>query len=474
MKMTAKEAALAAGGKIVQGEPGRVGHGISTDSRKHKRREAFVALKGPNFDGHDFIAKAAKDSAPWVMAEKGRVKIKLPDYVALIEVEDTLAGLGAVARAYRRRFKVKIAAVTGSLGKSTTKEMAAALLSCKGQALKNQGNLNNRIGLPQTLFHLNRGYDFAVLEMGCNMPGEIKSLMEIAEPQAGLITRVAPVHLEGLGSIEGVARAKAEMIAGLSPSGTFILNLDDPLIVSKARGFKGRVIAFSARPDAQFPGESLHLGDLEKDAFWGQPRILFTIQRKVAGKKAGSPVKFILKTLFRHDAVNALAACALARAFAVSLPEAAEKLREYRGLSGRGEVVRARNGAFIMNDTYNASPVAVADSLETLAWWKGPMRGVAALGEMRELGPYAEKYHAEVGERAAALGLAALVALGPHARVMAEAAVKAGLPRDAVIVARDNGEAERLLRKLVQRGDWVLVKGSRALGMEALARALAR
>ncbi len=474
MKLKALEAAHMAGGTIKRGGKARIARGLSTDSRKHRRGEAFVALRGPRFDGHDFIIRAAKNGAPWIMAERGRVRSDLPGGAALIEVDDTLEALGRLAAAWRRRYSVKVAAVTGSLGKSTTKEMAAAVLAVKGRVLKNQGNLNNRIGLPLTLFNLDRSYGCAVLEMGCNEPGEIARLTRIAAPDAGLITRVAPVHLEGLGSLAGVARAKAEMIAGLAPAAVFILNLDDPLIARRARAFKGRIIGYSSRPDTPFAGESLHLAGLGKDVAADGPRIVFKIQRKVGGKNMGPPVPFSLRTLSRHDALNALAACALGRAFSVSLPEAAKALRRFKGLAGRGEVARAKNGAFIMNDAYNASPVALADALDTVAWWKGPMRGVAVLGEMLELGRFTRRYHEEAGARAAAAGMEVLVARGPHAALMARAAVKAGMPKGSVFVARDNADAVRILKKLVKRGDWVLVKGSRAMGMDQVARALMR
>jgi UDP-N-acetylmuramoyl-tripeptide--D-alanyl-D-alanine ligase len=473
MRLKAKEAAGITGGRIVRGDPGAAARGVSTDTRTIKPGQAFVALKGENFDGARFIGRAVKKGAPWVIAEK-RVKPGSDPDLNLIEVDDALEALGRLAADWRLRHRVKVAAVTGSLGKSTTKEMVAALLSGRGRVLKNRGNLNNRIGLPLTLFRLNRSYDYAVLEMGCNEPGEIGRLTRIARPDAGVITRVAPVHLEGLGSIKGVARAKAELVRELSTKSAFILNLDDPNIVRSARGFRGEVIGFSVRGDMKFPGESLHLVALEKEVRAGRPRINFRIQRRLKNKNKGRPVEFYLWTLARHDAVNALAACAVARAFGVSLQAAARKLKGFKGLSGRGEVVRSRKGAFIIDDTYNASPAAVADALETVAWWKGPLRGVAVLGDMLELGDEAGHYHREIGAEVARSGMAALVAKGEHARAMVRAAVEAGLPGSSAFAVKSNGEAARCLRKMVKKGDWVLVKGSRAMGMESVAEALKR
>jgi UDP-N-acetylmuramyl pentapeptide synthase len=310
--------------------------------------------------------------------------------------------------------------------------------------------------------------------MGCNQPGEIAKLVAIARPDVGLITRVAPVHLGGLGSLQGVARAKAEMVRGLGPGATFILNLDDPLIRPYAKDFKGRTIGFSAQPEGNFAGASLHLLEVEKDVIAGRPLVRFTAQLRKGGKKAGAPVAFQLSCLARHNAQNALAAAAMGLAFGVSLAEAAEKLRSVKGLAGRGEVVKSRRGVFVVNDSYNASPDSVADALATVAWWKGPRRGVAVLGDMLELGRYADKYHEAAGRQVAKTGMGLFVARGEHAQTMTAAAAAAGLPREAALVAADNEAAVRLLNKHLRPGDWVLVKGSHALGLESVAEAISR
>lgn len=474
MKWSAKKAALAVKGTVVRGDAGRTASGISTDSRKLKAREGFVALRGERFDGHSFAKKTAEKGAAWIMAEKGRVKGRLPGDTALIEVKDTLQALGDLASHHRDRHQVKVAAVTGSLGKSSTKEMAAAIISACGKVLRNEGNLNNLVGLPLTLFGLNRSHRCAVLEMGCNRPGEIRRLARIAGPDVGLITRVAPVHLEGLGSIQGVARAKAELIAELGPGATFVQNLDDPLIARHAASFRGRRIGYTTGDGARFRGECLVLTGLEKDVVGGRPRIVFSIRRRVNGRNAGRPVRFHLWSLAPHDAMNALAACALGRAFGVSLGQAAEHLGKYRALKGRGEVVKNRKGAIIINDAYNSSPEAVAHALETMAWWRGPMRGVAVLGEMLELGGHAPRYHAQIGRKAAETGIDLLVARGPNASRIVEGAVKGGLSRRQARVVKSNEEASRLLAAEVGKGDWVLVKGSRLMGLETVAAALAR
>lgn len=471
MKLKAQEAARIVKGRVINGPASRTATGVSTDTRSLQKGQGFIALQGPNFDAHAFIKEADRKGAAWIMLQKGRTPAGRLS-AAVIEVEDTLKALGRLAAHHRQRFDIKVAAITGSLGKSTVKEMAAAVLSSKGRVIKNQGNLNNRVGLPHTIFKMNRAHEYAVLEMGCNEPGEIGELTRIAAPHAGIITRVAPVHLEGLGSLEGVARAKAEMIKNLSPKAAFVLNLDDPLVKRHAKSFKGTRIGFAKEPDRRFGGEQLCLAGMEKEVIGGRPRIRFEIERRKEGKRAGKPVSFSLWTLAPHNAMNALAAVALGRVFKVPLDEASERLRGFRGLPGRGEVVRSSSGAFIMNDTYNASPQSVADALATMSWWKGPMRGIAVLGDMNELGGKSEQYHREVGRMVAGEDVSLLVAKGEMGKAMVEEARAAGLPEDASFAVKDNRRAVDILKKRLRKGDWVLVKGSRTTAMEEVVKAI--
>ncbi len=471
MKLTAKKAASIVGGKLVSGDPGRTARGVSTDTRTMKPKDAFVALRGERFDGRDFARKALEAGAAWMLAEKGGKKV--PAGLTLVEVGDALKALGDLAAYHLASHSPRVAAITGSVAKTTTKEMAAAILSGAGRTLKNEGNFNNGVGLPLTVFRLNGSHDFAVLEMGMNEPGEIARLVEIARPEVGLITRIAPAHLEGLGSIEGVARAKAEMINGLSGDSTFILNLDDRLIERKAKRFKGKIVGYSARQDAAFKGEWLLLERVEKEVRGGKPMVRFAISRRKGTRKTGKTVEFKLWTLSPSNAINALAACALAGAMGVSLQTASERLRGFKGVPGRGEVTRSKKGVLVINDFYNASPASVEDALETMKWWRGPMRGVAVLGSMLELGKDAEKYHRAIGKKAAETGVELLIARGPHSEAMVEAAIEAGAEKNGVMAVKDNGRAIEVLRRSLRGGDWVLVKGSRSMKMEEVARAIA-
>lgn len=474
MKWTAEEAARITGGKLVSGSGRAAARGVSTDTRSLRRGEAFVPLRGRKFDGHDFLAAAFQKGAAWALKDRNSRPAALPASATVIEVEDTLFALGELARFHRRSFNLQAVGVTGSIGKSTVKEMIARILSDRGVTLKNQGNLNNRIGVPLTLLQLNGRHEFAVLEMGCNEPGEIGRLTQIAEPTAGLITCVAPVHLEGLGSLDGVAAAKTEMIRNLPPGAVFILNLDDQRIGRYTKNFTGRLIGFSRRPETDFPGESLHLTAVEKEVSAGRPRLRFEVQRKIRGKPLGRAVRFRIWSLAGHNAVNAVAAAAVARAFGIPLEEAGGSLAGFHGLAGRSEVLRSPRGAFIINDCYNSSPVALLHALETLNWWRGPRRGVAVLGEMLELGKYAERYHREAGEAVARKGITLFLAKGHHAQTMIAAAVKAGLPRSQARRFEENEEAVKILADRLLPGDWVLIKGSRAMGLESIVTALTK
>lgn len=474
MRLSAADVARITGGEVLKGDPARTAKGVSTDSRELQKGDGFVALEGERFDGHSFVPLAAEKGAAWALVAKKYDPAKAPGDCAVIAAGDTLKALGDIAAAHRKAHDVKVAAITGSVGKSTVKEMTALVLASKGKVLRNKGNFNNRVGLPLTLFRLDRSHRYLVTEMGCNMPGEIAELARIAGPDAGAITRVAPAHLEGLGSIGGVAKAKAELISGLAPGGTFALNLDDPMVVKQAKIFKGNVVAWSADPAATFDGELVRLESVEKDVQGGRPRVVFTVRLLRNNKKRGKAVTLHVWSLSRHNAVNALAAMAIGRAFGVGIEEAAERIKGFKGMSGRGEVARSKKGVLVVDDTYNASPSSVETALDTVAWWKGPMRGIAVLGDMLELGDHAEKYHREAGRKVAESGMSMLIARGDNAEAMVEAALEAGLPEGAAVVARDNKEAARILGKNLRRGDWVLVKGSRAMGMEAVAREIAR
>lgn len=452
----------ATGGTLLAGDPEMRPLGISTDTRSLIPGEMFVALRGERFDGHDFAISALAKGACGVLVEKGRAgklaQAPSRSGAALVEVKDTLLALGEIAGKWRGFFDAPVVGITGSNGKTTTKEMLASILERSRSVLKNKGNLNNCIGLPLSLLGLRHHHRAVVLEMGMSEPGEIARLCRIARPQVGLITQVAAAHLEGLGSVEGVAREKGELFKALGTQGKALVNLDDPWVVRLARGCEAHKVSFGlsqgalaravevepfleqgARFRLQLPGES----------FW------------VHLKAQGMPM-----------VRGALAAAAAAWALGAAPHEIKEALEDFLPSGGRLHVVKLSQGKVLIDDSYNANPVSMAAALELLCRG-GTGRTIAVLGEMRELGAAAALAHRELGERAACLGVEVLVAVGKWAAWVAEGALGAkGNGGMEVLMAESCEEAVGILRSLIRSGDRILVKGSRAAAMEKVVEAL--
>ena len=431
--------------------------GVSTDTRTLRPGELFVAIRGPNHDGHDFVEKAVgAGAAALLVCGKTAGGTGVPR----VEVPDTVAALGRIAREVRQRFDGPVVAITGSNGKTTTKEMCAEILTALGvRTRRSPGNLNNRIGLPLSLLGLEDGDEALVLELGANHAGEIDELARIADPTVGAITQVAPAHLEGFGSIEGVARAKGELLGRIRTDGTAVLNADDPRVASLAERFGGRVLRFGIQAPAEFRAERVRVDETGTT---------FSLTTPVGTLEARLPAPGL------H--LVSLALCASACTFATghlseqTLEDLAHGLARFRPAPGRLRVVRSPEGATIVDDSYNANPVSTAAALQTLATLARGGRTLAALGDMLELGGDESALHARVGREAAAAGVDLLVAVGPRSRHTAEGARGAGVP--AVHVVADAQEAAALLLGLVGPGDTVLVKGSRGLRMERVVEAL--
>jgi UDP-N-acetylmuramoyl-tripeptide--D-alanyl-D-alanine ligase len=377
--------------------------------------------------------------------------------VGFIEVDDTLYGLGEIARHWRGRHPAPLLAITGSNGKTTTKEMVAGILSRRHATLKNSGNLNNRIGLPLTLLDLRQRHGMVVLEMGMNEPGEIRRLAEIARPQWGLITQVAPAHLQGLGSLEGVARAKGELFEALGPGDTAVVNLDDPWVARLAASCRARRVTFGEAPDAQLRAEAV-------DPF-GPTGARWVL--RVGGERRGIAMQAQGTPMVR----NGLAAAAGAWAMGMDLDEIVAGLEGFRPFPGRLSVVPLGRGMHLIDDAYNANPASMAAALELLCRL-APSRRVAVLGEMRELGDYAEEAHREIGREAARLGVTVLVAVGSWARTLTQGALASPSPPAEIHCVASAAEALELLRGCCADGDWVLVKGSRGMAMERVVEGL--
>lgn len=456
MKLTFKEIINAVNGKVVYGRPEGFFSGVSTDTRTIKAGELFIALKGENFDGHEFVEKAIEKGASGAIVNRGRGGVTPPLQKFIIEVEDTLKALGDIAMLWREKHPIPVVAITGSNGKTTTKEMVTLILSQKYRVLKTEGNLNNLIGLPLTVLKIDDSHDLAVLELGMNTFGEITRLSEICKPDIALITNVGSGHLEGLGSIEGVAKAKGEILKSLKPDGTFVVNADDPYIKDIAKGWKGNLVSFGI----DSAGADVKTLFTDYSCCYGSG---VTVSMNVKGK----PLTAKLMGLGQHNVYNASAAAAVGVAVGIGHEDIRKGLEGWRPFKGRFELHRLENGVNLIDDTYNANPNSVAMALKTLADVKGAGRGIAILGDMLELGVYAEEAHYETGKKAAATGVDFLFLMGPLSSVnTARGARDGGMDEGRIVICSDYKDVSGHVNPMLKGGDWVLVKGSRGMAME--------
>ena len=435
--------------------------GINTDSRRLRAGELFLALKGDRFDGHDFISQVIEAGAAGVVAARDRWEPRggSPLPAPVIVVEDTLTALGDLAAFWRKLHPVPLVAITGSNGKTTTKEMVAAVLARHCPILKNQGNLNNLVGLPLTLLELRRAHEAAVVEMGMNHPGEIARLTQIAAPDVGLITNIHPAHLEGLGSIEGIQAAKGELFSGLSGRATIVVNRDDPRVVQLATSFPGRQVGFSTVDPAAHVTVAKIIGmDHESTRFILR---LGDETREIRIHVAG-----------RHHLANAVAAAAVAWALKIAPVDIAEGLASFRPFDKRMEILALAGRVHLINDTYNANPGSMTAAIQTLRALKAGGRALAVLGDMLELGERSPELHGEVGRVAAREGVDYLLAMGKQAHHLLGGAAEGGMPSERLIQGNDHGELAHKVRALMTPGAWVLVKGSRGMRMEKVVEAL--
>jgi UDP-N-acetylmuramoyl-tripeptide--D-alanyl-D-alanine ligase len=445
---TLRELAAQVGGGL-HGEDARF-DGVSTDTRTLARDMLFVALKGPRFDGHDYLATAHERGAAGALVQR-RLDTALPQVL----VQDTRNALGRHARAWRRRFELPLVAVTGSNGKTTVKEMIAAILSRRGATHATRGNLNNDVGVPVTLTGLAPGHRAAVIELGTNHPGEIAYLAHLALPTIGVLTNAAPAHLQGFGSVGAVAREKGALFAALPADGTAIINADDPHAgLWEAMAEARRIVRFGAGRTADFrcrdvaqriAGDGLELG-LRVDSPLGE----LELRVPLAGP---------------HNALNATCAAAAAWAAGASAREIVDGLAAMRGVGGRMQAVAARNGARMIDDSYNANPASMNAAIACLAALPEPRWLV--IGDMAELGEQQLALHAGVGERARAAGITRLYATGPLSRAAVEA-FGAGALWFADVEAMIDALARELAAPVT-----VLVKASRSARLERVVTALA-
>ncbi len=435
--------------------------GVSIDSRTVRAGELFIAIHGPRHDGHDHLEAALDRGALAAMVSEARLG-HYPDVVRdrCIAVADTFAALKRFARAVREAWGGKIAGVTGSVGKTTTKEILAALLGSRLRILKSEGNFNNEYGLPLTLFRLDETHQAAVLEMGMSRRGELARLAEIARPDVGVVTRVAPAHLEFFASVEEIALAKRELIEGLNGRDSVaVLNADDPLVAAFASHAPGRVLTYGIANAADFRAEAV-----EDRGALGSTFVL---------AESGKLVRLELALAGRHVISNALAALAAASVWGIGATEAQSVLRDLRAPAMRGELLRLGNGAALINDSYNSSPAALHAMIGVLAATPDYRRRILAAGEMRELGQTSPQLHREAGSLAAKTGkIDWVIGVAGDAAQIVEGAVSAGVPRAQAKFFSSSEDAANFLSDFVASGDLLLVKGSRGVEMERIVESL--
>ena len=452
---TINDIADATGGRVIGCDEGEVS-GVSTDSRSVAAGELFVPLCGTSFDGHDYLSAVALQGTIAVLASESWLSgHDLPDSLTCIAVNDTLHALGDLAAAYRRRYELPLIGITGSNGKTTCKEMLATILEQIGPGLKTAGNLNNLIGLPQMIFRLRPEHSWAVLEMGMSEAGEIDRLAQIAAPQIGVVLNAFPAHLESMGSVENVARAKGELLLRLPPGGCAVINADDPLIASQPSPEGVRRLSFG------LSHAEIRATAIESRGIRGQS---FTLH---VGDE--SCVVF-LAAFGRHNVYNALAASAAGHALGIPIEIIVNGLELFRPYDKRFNLEKT-GGIMLIDDSYNANPASMGAALATLAELKGDRSAFVALGDMLELGGNEAELHRMVGVQAAQVA-DRLYLHGPLTAYVAEGAISAGMPAESIIRGLSHGEIAAEILARAAEGDFVLLKGSRGMKMENVAEAI--
>lgn len=430
--------------------------GYSIDSRSVQAGELFFAIVGPRVDGHEFVNQAiARGAAAAVVAGGGPARF--PDAPALVRVKDTTRALQDLGAHVRRARPLKVAGITGSAGKTTAKEMAAAVLGQRFKVLKSEGNLNNTYGLPLMLLRLREEQEAAVLEMGMSYKGEIARLVEIADPDVGVILNVLRVHLEHFGTLEKIAAAKGELFEGMRRDAVAVYNADDRLAARLGRAFPGRSVPYGITAKKA----PVRAEGIEAEGLLGSRFVL---------RHDGEGVPVRLSLPGRHNVYNALAAASVGRAFGLTGDEIRRGLETVRPPSMRGVLHRLANGVEVLDDSYNSNPAAMERALETLAAASARGRRVLVSGDMLELGDYEGPAHARLGRQVAEAGIDLFVAVGPLHRRAASAAAAAGTAD--VRHFGDAEEAAAFVTSAVRAGDLVLVKGSRGMKMERVVQAL--
>ena len=448
VKLTCTEILEAVNGELQSGDLKSKAYGISTDSRNINAGNLFIPLKGENFDGHDYIIDALNKEASISLTHKD---ITQKTDKTIIKVEDTLKALGDIAAYWRSRFNIPLVAITGSVGKTSTKDMISAILSQKYNVLKNEGNFNNEIGLPLTLLKLDSFHEVIIVEMGMRGLGEIQRLSLISKPNISVITNIGTSHIEKLGSKQNILKAKMEIIEGMNETGCVILNGDDKLLGGAKDYIKYRKVMYGVNEKTDFQGYNL------KSA--GEEGSFFELLINNAEYKFHVPVPGI------HNVYNALAAICVGIEMGITPAKIISGLLEYKSGKMRMNIV-VHKGLKIINDSYNASPESVEAALNVLKESGKGMRTIAVLGDMLELGEFSEKLHSDIGKFAASKNIDLIITVGKEACRITFGAIESGMDKKNIVSFYNTTDANKFLDKNLNENDVILVKGSRGMKME--------
>ncbi|CCO08721.1 UDP-N-acetylmuramoyl-tripeptide--D-alanyl-D-alanine ligase [Desulforamulus hydrothermalis] len=447
------EIARITGGVLLQGNPATPVNGVCIDSRQVQPGGIFAALPGQQVDGHDFAAQAVAGGAAALLVSR---PVTVAAAVPVVLVKDTRQALQRLAADNRARLTVPVVAVTGSNGKTTTKDMIASVLQTRYNTLKTQGNYNNELGLPLTLLNLTEQHQAAVVEMGMRGPGEIDFLAKLAKPTGAVITNIGEAHLERLGSVKNIALAKTEVLEHIEPGGFAVLNGDSPWLKELADRCRGKVWFYSLTGRGDIRGYNI-----EPDGLGVKYQVIYP----------GGRGEIYLPVPGSHNVLNSLAAVGVGLQLGLTFADIACGLQQ-AALSGmRLEIIKCQ-GITIINDTYNANPASVKAALKVLQE-TATGRKIAVLGNMYELGALSQTGHREVGEAAAGVPVDYLVTVGQLARWIAEGGQQAGLPSACIRQCADNPQAVSIIKNILQTGDTILIKGSRGMRMEQIVQELA-
>ena len=456
-----KEVVAATEGTLVTGNPDSVFEGLSTNSREVIGGNLFIPLAGERFDGHSFVPDAIKNGATGLLVQRGRMETTdiVSSDVSVVLVDDTLRALGDIANLWRNKFTIPVVAVTGSSGKTTTKEMIATVAGLSANVLKSKGNYNNLVGLPLSLLEMNAEHEMAVVEMGTSRKGEIERLAAIAGPDIGVITNIGPAHLEGFGSVDAVMVEKGKLFFNLREDGVAIINRDDEFSRILADQWMGRNISFGIDENAFVRAERIFRRN--------EGGVSFTLKIGETGKGIDMTV------VGRHNIYNALACAAACCAMDIEYDLIYEGLSAFRQkIPGRMNVYTLKDGAVVIDDTYNANPASTMAALKTLNDLKGKNKSIVIFGDMLELGKESERLHEEIGRAMADTGAGSIFLRGDFAGAVARGAIEKGFREDHIYFAETPDGILETLHSLLGEGDWVLIKGSRSMKMEEFHHAI--